>query len=191
MPGLEPAGFHGLEEKRQALFMAIDHLYDQAGRHRPVAPLPAGAPFGTAEVDGKRCTLCMACVGACPGRALQHGRQTPELGFIESNCLQCGICTRTCPEDAIWITPRLLFDREARNRRRVLCEDQPFCCTACGRPFATRSVIENTLAKLRGHWMFQDERARKRLTLCDSCRVVDAVQDPALLNGDPKGQIDR
>jgi len=187
MPGIEPAGFHGLEAKRQALFMAIDHLHDQAGRPRPVAPLSVGAPFGTAEVDGKRCTLCMACVGACPGRALQHGGQTPELGFIESACIQCGICTRTCPEDAIWITPRLLFDREARNRKRVLCEDQPFCCTACGRPFATRSVIENTLAKLRGHWMFQDERARRRLTLCDNCRVVDAVQDPALLNGGPEG----
>lgn len=189
MPELPPAGFYGLREKRESLFMAIDHLFAQSDRPIPIAPLPAGAPFGSAQVDEKRCTLCMACVGACPGRALQSGQDTPRLTFVESNCLQCGMCTRTCPEDAIWITPRLVFDRETRIRPRLLYEEPPFLCSVCGKPFATRSAIERTLTKLSGHWMFQNERARNRLTMCDSCRVADAVQDAELMDPDAQGQV--
>jgi len=39
-------------------------------------------------------------------------------------------------------------------------------------------VITNMLTKLEGHWMFQNERAKRRLMMCDDCRVVDMVQDP-------------
>ncbi|NNF95510.1 MAG: hypothetical protein HKM94_01125, partial [Halobacteria archaeon] len=81
-------------------------------------------------------------------------------------------------EDAIWISPRLLFEREARSRPRVLYEEPPFSCVSCGKPFATHSVITNMLAKLEGHWMFQNERAKRRLMMCEDCRVVDIAQDP-------------
>jgi len=189
MPILKPAGFHALKEKRQGLFMAIDHLHEQAARSKPVATLSTGAPFGTAQVDEKACTLCMACVSACPGKALQHGQGEPQLRFIEANCLQCGMCTRTCPEDAIWITPRLLLDRDARSRPRILCEEEPFDCTVCGKPFATRSVINNMLTRLQGHWMYQNERSRKRLTMCEDCRVVDAMQDEEVIENSLNGPI--
>ena len=178
MPVIDPAGFSGIGGKRQTAYLAIDHLHDQALRPKPMASLSVGAPFGAAYIEEKACTLCFACVGICPGKALQAGREKPEIQFIEANCLQCGMCTRTCPENAIWITPRLLFDRATRGKERLLYEEQPFCCTSCGKPFATRSVIDSMLAKLQGHWMFQDERARKRLTMCEDCRVVDIVQDP-------------
>lgn len=177
MPAFKPAGFYALKDKRQSLYMAIDHLYEQAGRAKPMVSLSAGAPFGTAQVDKQRCTLCMACVSACPGKALQSGQGEPKLKFIEANCLQCGMCTHTCPEDAIWISPRLLFERSARIKARVLCEDQPFNCTACGKPFATGAVVMRMLTKLQGHRMFQSERARNRLKMCEECRVIDAIGD--------------
>ena len=88
------------------------------------------------------------------------------------------MCTQTCPEDAISISPRLLFDREERLRERILHEEEPFCCISCEKPFATRSVIDTMMQRLQGHWMFQDERARQRLMMCEDCRVIDAVQDP-------------
>ncbi len=188
MPGIEAAGYSGIGGKRQSIYFAIDHLHAQAVRARPMANLPAGAPFGTAYVDEKSCTLCLSCVGACPGKALQSGDgDMPQLRFVEANCLQCGLCTRTCPEDAIWITPRLLFDAQDRNRTRTLKEEEPFCCSACGKPFATRSVIDKMRGKLKDHSMFQSERALKRLTLCDSCRVIDVVQDTEAMEGDFKG----
>ncbi len=189
MPEITTAGFSAVGGKRQTAYLAIDHLFDQAIRPKPMANLSTGAPFGTAYVEEQSCTLCFSCVGACPGKALQAGEGEPKLRFIEANCLQCGMCTRTCPENAIWITPRLLFDRSARQKLRTLYEEEPFCCTSCGKPFATRSVIDGMLSKLQGHWMFQDERARKRLTMCEDCRVVDAVQDPDAMESGINGQI--
>lgn len=189
MPEIANAGFSGIGGKRQTAYLAIDHMFDHATRPKPLANLPVGAPFGTAYVTEQSCTLCFACVGACPGKALQPGEGEPQLRFIEANCLQCGMCTRTCPENAIWITPRLLFDRPARHKLRTLYEEEPFCCTSCGKPFATRSVIDSMFVKLQGHWMFQDERARKRLTMCEDCRVVDAVQDPDAMESGINGQI--
>jgi len=177
MPLIEGATFSGVGGKRQTAFMAIDHLYAEASQPKLMANLSTGAPFGTANVDEDRCTLCMSCVGVCPGKALQTGDGKPQLMFIEGNCLQCGMCTRSCPEDAIWISPRFMFEHEVRSRPRVLYEEPPFCCVSCGKPFATHSVITSMLSKLEGHWMFQNERAKRRLMMCDDCRVVDIVQD--------------
>ncbi len=177
MPPIQPAGYYALADKRQTAYLAIDYLHGQTGRAKAMVNLPAGAPFGSAEVKAAACTLCLACVGVCPGKALQDGYDRPELRFIEANCVQCGLCTRTCPEDAISISPRLLFEPQERTKPRILHQDEPFCCPSCGKPFATRSVISKMLDKLKQHPMFQTERARRRLTLCDDCRVVDIVQD--------------
>ena len=178
MPSLHPAVYYASSRKRQILFEAIDHLFEQAQQPKLMANLSLGAPFGTAYVEEASCTLCFACVNVCPGKALQTANDRPELQFIEANCLQCGLCTRACPEDAIWITPRLLFDNAERAKVRVLNRETPFCCISCGKPFATRSLITNMLNKLQGHWMFQTNRARNRLQMCEACRTVDALQDP-------------
>ena len=81
--------------------------------------LPAGAPFGTIVVNRDTCTLCLACVGACPeGAILDHpASEVPQLRFIESKCVQCGLCEATCPEDAIALTPRLSLAAEAKQPR--------------------------------------------------------------------------
>jgi len=182
---IEPAIYTMPDNKRNAIFQALDHLYQHIEKTRELVSLPTGAPFGTATIDENRCTLCLACVGACPGRALQDGsnREVPELFFIESLCIQCGACTRTCPEDAISISPRMIFDREKRNQSRVLNQDVPFGCISCGKPFAPTSVIHKMTDKLKDHYMFNTSRALDRLKMCEDCRVVDIVQDPEALNG--------
>jgi len=178
MPPISPAIHAPLGDKRQLFYLDLDHLHDQAERPRPMAVLEAGAPFGSASVDGERCTLCKACVGACPGNALQDVADEPAIRFLEANCLQCGTCTRLCPEDAISISPRLLLDPEQRNRVRTLHREEPFLCVSCSKPFATHSVVLRMQKALRGHWMFSDEAARRRLQMCDHCRVVDIARDP-------------
>lgn len=184
MPAIEKAAFAAAGSKRQTLFMAIDHLHAQAQQQKPMINLAAGAPLGEATIDAGACTLCLSCVSACPGKALQSGHQLPQIHFIESNCLQCGICTRVCPEDAIWITPRLLFGAEARSAARLLYEEEPFCCSVCGKSFATRSMIETMQRKLAQHPMFQSTRGRERLLMCEECRVVDVVQDANAMGAD-------
>ncbi|MCP4471301.1 MAG: 4Fe-4S dicluster domain-containing protein [Gammaproteobacteria bacterium] len=182
---IEAAEYDMPPHKRDAILQALDHL---VARLQPAAEwvdLPGQAPFGEAVIDAEKCTLCMACVGACPGRALQDGsnRELPEVFFIESNCLQCGACVQTCPEDAIGLTPRLLLQSEARNRARALNRDRPFACISCGKPFAPTSVIHKMQEKLKDHYMFAGERALDRLKMCEDCRVVDIVQDPEAMGG--------
>jgi len=178
MPKITFATHAPLSDKRQAFYMALDYLVAKSAREKEIALLPEGSIFGNVKVDQTKCTLCMACVSACPANALQDSNERPLLGFVEANCLQCNICTHTCPENAISISPRLLLDHNERKKPRILHEDTPFCCISCGKPFATTAGITTIITKLAGHSMFADERSKNRLKMCDDCRVKDMMEDP-------------
>jgi len=187
MPQLQPATYAGFNEKRRVMFMALDHLFAHSPKPQAILSLSAGAPLGTIEVNKQACTLCLSCTSVCPTHAVFAGNDEPRLLFNETQCVQCGICASACPEEAITLKARLLADPELRQRHVTLHEEEPLCCVSCGKPFATRSVVNNMLARLEGHWMFQDERARRRLMMCDDCRVVDIVQDPKAMEQSFKG----
>jgi ferredoxin len=175
-----PATFAPPPEKRLLLRTAINHLFEEAPGGRKAVSLPAGAPFGQVRVDKSACTMCMSCVAVCPTAALREGQGLPQLNFSEWSCVQCGLCETACPEDAIKTEPRFLYDDEERSKPRLLHEEQPLCCISCGKPFATRSAIKAMMKRLEGHWMFQSEADRRRLEMCDICRVKDMMraQDP-------------
>ena len=98
------------------------------------------------------------------------------LRFIERNCVQCGLCAETCPEDAIALVPRLLLAAQAKQAV-VLNEAEPFNCVRCGKPFGTRQMVDNMLGKLGGHSMFAGGGALRRLQMCADCRVVDMMEN--------------
>ncbi|MGB5776121.1 MAG: 4Fe-4S binding protein, partial [Sedimenticolaceae bacterium] len=173
----EAACFAATDSKRQLATLALDHLWEASAARVESFTLPARSPYGRIGVDSERCTLCMSCTSVCPALALSAGDDVPRLVFHESNCVQCGICANACPESAISLMPRLLADPAQRRLPATLYEEPPFCCVQCGKPFATRRVVDNILEKLAGHAMFQTDRARRRLQMCEDCRVVDAVQD--------------
>jgi len=175
-PAIEPAGFMPFDEKRTTLGLAIDHLQAQAPDPGSMADLPDDAPFGAIEIDAGRCTLCMACVGVCPSKALYAGDEQPALQFIEANCVQCGLCHAACPEDAVRLLPRIDYDGERRRRLRTLHEEEPFRCIRCGKPFATRAVMERLTERLAEHWMFRDEPARLRIRMCQECKALDLFE---------------
>ena len=171
----EMASFNLAAEKRTSLDFAIDHLAKRAPVRVDEIALAAGAPFGALVIDRDKCTMCMACVGACPVSALQDAPETPQLRFIERNCVQCGLCVNTCPEDAIKLQPRLLLTAQAKTPV-VMNEAEPFDCVRCGKPFGTKRMVDNMLAKLDQHSMFSDGAALKRLQMCAECRVIDMVE---------------
>ncbi len=166
-------------DKRQTLRLALDALSEQMAPVTPTVSLPRGAPFGQIHVDTAACTLCMACVSTCPAKALQDGQDTPALRFIEANCLQCGLCEVACPESAISLEARYTWDSVAARKVATLHEEKPFHCVRCHTAFATQSMIDTMTEKLAGHWMFQNDKAVRRLRLCGDCRVRDMFEDDA------------
>ena len=168
------AEFRLLADKRTTLEFVVDHLAKHAPALSEFIELQAGAPFGTVAVSDA-CTLCMACTGACPASALKAAADAPRLSFLERNCVQCGLCANTCPEQAITLTPRLLL--KDRRHERVLKEAEVFCCTACGKPMGAAPTILNMISKLSGHSMFATPEAIARLSMCGDCRVVDLINN--------------
>jgi len=172
----QAASFNLSPEKRTTLDFELEHLAKHAPAPKEMLELPAGAPYGAVLVDKQACTLCKACIGACPESALLDAPESPALRFIERNCVQCGLCERTCPEDAIRLVPRLLLGAQAKTPV-VLNEAEPFNCIRCGKPFGTKQMVDNMLGKLGAHSMFSGEGALKRLQMCGDCRVVDMMQN--------------
>jgi ferredoxin len=172
-----PASFAAVGPKRDVLRLALRELHRAAPAPVDVVPLPAGAPFGTIELNVEGCTLCLACVSACPTGALGDDPERPTLRFSEDACVQCGLCKATCPEKVITLTPQLDF-RAAVASARVLKQEEPFTCIRCGKPFGTKSTIERVTAKLEGrHWMFRGSASRlDLLKMCEDCRAIAATE---------------
>ncbi len=153
-PSPRPASFSAVGPKREVMRLALRELHRAAPTPIDVVALPDGAPFGAVEINVAGCTLCLACVSACPTGALGDDPERPLLRFAEDACVQCGLCKATCPEKVISLMPRLDF-RAATASSRMLKEEEPFHCIRCGKPFGVKSTIERVTAKLAGqHWMY-------------------------------------
>jgi ferredoxin len=173
LDGPQPGLFLPMGGKRTVSLLALRHLHKVAPAPVEVLPLAAGAPFGRVQVAVEGCTLCLACVGACPTGALSDNPDKPLLAFAQDACVQCGLCKNTCPEKVITLVPEIDFRDRARGAHTIK-EEEPFCCVSCGKPFATKASIEKITSALAGrHWMFATPEAVARIRMCDDCRVID------------------
>ncbi|MDO8179220.1 MAG: 4Fe-4S binding protein [Undibacterium sp.] len=171
------AVFNVAQEKRVTLDFSIEHLHKHAPEKPEEIALPKGALYGAVQINKDACTLCMSCVGACPSSALMDNPDAPQLRFVERNCVQCGLCEQTCPENAIQLLPRLLF-AESAKQAQVLNEAKPYHCIKCQKPFATAQMIETMLGKLAGHGAFSGHL--DRIKMCSDCRVIDMMKTTEL-----------
>lgn len=168
-----PSRFVPMGEGRDLTVAALRELHRVAPLKTTTLPLPERAPFGAVTIDAAGCTLCHACVGACPTGALRDDPERPALRFAESACVQCGLCRATCPEKVITLAPKLDFAAWSAGVV-TLKEEEPFCCITCAKPFGTKSSVERVIAKLAGsHWMFAGPDARRLdvIRMCENCRV--------------------
>ncbi len=179
MPGTtKPASFTPVGDKRDLMRLALRELHAAAPVPIDVVPLPAGAPVGTLDVRVEGCTLCLSCVPACPTGALSDDPERPVLRYAEDACVQCGLCVATCPEKVISLKPQIDF-RAPTAGRRVIKEEEPFLCVACGNPFGVKSSVERVVAALEGkHWMFKDSQKRLDvIKMCADCRAAAMLEE--------------
>ncbi len=191
--GGEPAAmpahdFIAASTKRQVARSAFWLLNADAPQSRDIIALPERAPYGRIAVDTEGCTLCLACVSACPMGAIRDNPDAPQIRFVEQDCVQCGLCADTCPENVITLEPRLNLTNTAMAPQ-VLHEEEPAECLRCGKPFGTRSSIERIVGQLAGkHPMFQSADAQRLIRMCDNCRIVeqaDTMNDPFAMGERP------
>lgn len=188
-PAPAPASdFKAMGRKRAVLRLGLGHLHSAAPKPVDIVALPEGAPFGRVKVDAEGCTLCLACVGACPTGALRDSPDKPLLSFVEDACVQCGLCKNTCPEKVITLEPRLSFLDEARTAL-TMKEEDPAECVRCGKPFGAKSTVERMAAKLEGHSMFEDAARLEMIRMCDDCRVKAQFEEKHPLSGAPRPRI--
>ena len=153
--------------------MRLRELHRAAPAPVDVIALPADAPFGTVNVNVEGCTLCLACVSACPTGALLGDPERPMLRFAEDACVQCGLCKATCPEKVISLTPQIDFRAAtasgAHPQGRGAVPLHPL-----RKPFGVKSTIERVTAKLEGkHWMYKNSAQRLDvIKMCEDCRVI-------------------
>lgn len=175
-PAADPGALAQSTGKRTLLLAALAHLARSAPSVGGVATGYPVAPFGTLGFDISRCTLCHACVRLCPTGALRNPGGA--LGFFESACVQCGLCVNACPEQALRAEPRLDPEALCHPAERTLKPpSERFCCVRCGSPFASRSLVEGSMAHVARHPMFQGEGMRL-LKMCMSCRQKEAAGLP-------------
>lgn len=179
--GLAPQSFAAVGGKRDIARTVLGSLSAEAPAAQDLLALPEGAPYGRIHIDTEGCTLCLACVSACPADALGDNEERPQVRFTEAACVQCGLCKVTCPEKVISLEPRYNFTSAALTPI-VLNEEEPFACVRCGKPFGTKKTVEHVVSELKGkHWMFQNESQLDLIQMCDDCRVV-ALDE---MGGDP------
>jgi ferredoxin len=174
--------------KRDIARLALSALHEMAPVPVDMIDLPSGAPYGRVNVDVAGCTLCLACVGACPAAALNADDERPRLSFTESSCVQCGLCVATCPEKVITLEARYNF--AGGLTPETVKEEEPFECIRCSRPFGTKSTIETIVAKLEGrHSMFQGAAQVDLIRMCDNCRIeamAEGQDEPMQFGERPK-----
>jgi ferredoxin len=189
-PTPRPASFAPVGAKRDVMRLALRELQRAAPTPVDVIRLPADAPFGAIEINAEGCTLCLACVSACPTGALSADTERPMLRFAEDACVQCGLCKATCPEKVITLKPQLDF-RAATALARVMKEEAPFECIRCSKPFGVKSTIERVSAKLEGkHWMFKGSARRLDvIKMCEDCRVAVMAEEDFDPYGKPRPPV--
>ncbi len=174
--GLPFERFMASNSKREVARIALHKIRAAAPTPVDIVQLPKGAPYGRIHIDTGGCTLCLACVNACPASALSDSTERPQVAFTEANCVQCGLCAATCPEKVISFEPRYDFTNAA-VKTVVLNSEEPSLCISCGKPFGTKATIERVLRQLSGkHSMFQNEAQARVIRMCDACRVIAMAQ---------------
>ena len=189
-PAPRPASFAPVGGKREVMLLALRELQRAAPTPVDLVALPAGAPFGAVEIDVEGCTLCLACVSACPTGALSADTERPMLRFAEDACVQCGLCKATCPEKVISLRPQIDF-RAATAAARVLKEEAPFDVSAAASRsvYGARSSASPPSSKASTGCTRSSAQRLDVIKMCEDCRVAVMAEQDFDPHGKPRPPV--
>jgi ferredoxin len=113
--------------------------------------LKKASPLGRVKMINRTCTACGLCAMECKTGALSlvydEDEDTYRLFFTHHLCVACGRCVEICPENCLNVE-RTLDTSSLNQPAEILFEGEVVRCTKCGKPFASRAMIDSLMSKL-------------------------------------------
>ncbi len=126
--------------------------------------------YGKVNINEDKCTLCLACVGACNVDALKAYPEDNTLRLNPSICTACGYCELSCPEkDCLTIQQDIIELNPSWFLQRVVAKDELFACVECGKEFATKKAVEK-IANIMGPIFANNPAKQRTLYCCENCK---------------------
>ncbi|MBI4379820.1 MAG: 4Fe-4S binding protein [candidate division NC10 bacterium] len=172
LPSLEAVHVGNLGDSHTELPQILKRLADLGDRNcLPVAD--DTMPFGTAQVNRARCSLCGVCASACPVAALSFSEDAREarLTFNAARCDGCRACEEYCPERAITVKRELRV--ESLGERRLLHRGKVLRCRRCGTLVGSANLVRAVCAKLD-----ESTEIERLFQYCPGCRMIAALSPP-------------
>ncbi len=176
LEGSEPVTLNKQASKRERFATFLDEIAFRVQASLDITDVAPQSPFGQIKLNTSDCTLCLSCIAVCPTDALKAVGSHPGITFREQDCVQCGMCEKSCPESVITLEPRYNWLTESRQSRGLIHEEPAAECTRCGVPFAPQSMVTMLVERLSNHSHYQED-AIERLSMCEDCRVRDIVEE--------------
>jgi len=128
------------------------------------------------KADENLCTLCGACVKACPTHSLTLTRDgSYRLLFNHSRCIGCNACVKICPEKALTIekatNPSLLYS----GKTIEIATSNVARCRKCGREIGPEKMIMRLDRKLAEKGVSKEQR--ENLWLCEECKKEATIEE--------------
>ncbi|MDI6888528.1 MAG: 4Fe-4S binding protein [Methanocellales archaeon] len=133
-------------------------------------------PFATISISEK-CTICNTCMSMCPMGAIV--KRENKINFVYGYCIACGLCERSCPEEALKLKRTLDFAKLVDLKEETIAQSEFVRCVKCGKAFVTRATLDKTSGILRsmgGTGEFSMEERMELLKYCEDCRPVIALE---------------
>jgi ferredoxin len=136
---------------------AVDAIRGLSGSNVEASELElshAHSPLGMVMV-GDGCTLCGACVTACPSEALaMEEEENTTLTFRAASCVACGGCEPVCSENVVRVDRATRLSALAEERH-VLFQDSSPRCVSCGEPIMPQAMLDRLKKSLKDHPSFE------------------------------------
>ncbi len=155
-------------KKREVFSLRLSHMIQE----NDLGSVTTGEHihYATVQVDETKCTLCLACVGACNVGALLADPATNELKLNASLCTACGYCESSCPEsNCLSIKRDEIQLKPSWFKEVVLAKDTLFNCVECGVGFATTKSVEK-IAQMMGPIFASNQTKLRTLYCCENCK---------------------